>query len=156
MQPFVLQVAGALDDGGEQDDERGPDQPFVRALFNKQRQQQQMQGGRGSKAGAKAKLQPDAGPSAAELERMQVGTGTAAPRCCHPHNPLHLVVLPPTSSRPYHKLLCALGESYKQAPFWSCCVAVSSKSLSHALHGQHVAQVRVSFWAATRRPWTNS
>ncbi len=84
--------AEALDDGGEQDDERGPDQPFVRALFNKQRQQQQQQGGRGPKAGAKAKPQPDAGPSAAELERMQVSAGDpplAAPQevqvLCFPH-----------------------------------------------------------------------
>ncbi|GLC76318.1 hypothetical protein PLESTF_001766000 [Pleodorina starrii] len=60
------------------DDDRGPDQPFVRALFNKQQQRQPSQGsagralGKGAPGGGgKGKVAEPQGPSAAELERMQ-------------------------------------------------------------------------------------
>ncbi|GFR43458.1 hypothetical protein Agub_g4541 [Astrephomene gubernaculifera] len=66
---------------GTRDEERGPDQPFVRALFGKQGQQQQQQrGGGGARAApgkaaggpaGKGKAAEPAGPSAAEVERLQ-------------------------------------------------------------------------------------
>ncbi|GLI66355.1 hypothetical protein VaNZ11_010127 [Volvox africanus] len=69
-QPLVHKIAA--------DEDRGPDQPFVRALFSKQQRQTPQPGGgraagKGAAAGGgKGKAQEPAGPSPAELERLQV------------------------------------------------------------------------------------